>query len=547
MPTLRPRPERLSIVRELSEEEAATEASCPGCNRPDIAERYMVQCDMCERWYHFSCAKVDEAIKDRSFSCCKCVAVLNQDAKTDSLRSSQSGRSSSSRLANIQLQMQRLAEEQTAQEKLMQETQEFARELREKSVQQEIEIRSNSMKERMERELEFIKKKYNLLQNELNEEDSGSVKSVASQRSASSSVRRWLESQMEAALTSSGQGNAPTSSTSRTGTIRKGTTAQKQASSAGIDQTLDSQLDIQGSQAQVGTSTRVTPVSVQAMQNPTFVSRGLFGVNTEQRSGSLHTTETTRNGTPVSQGPACNTAARPADCSQAQITAHPLNVISPPTSKQIEMARASPRISWDSGTRAKELEEKIRDLQHQLNHLRLQSSEQPQVDSRLLRNSQLNVRQSMETVEPSTIERCVTHTNRFASSTSRGGRLNPAIVSFPSNQTQPVDLELPEHHSTPNTVSVDSNISMHPITTGAMTFTNLFGCPPVSSSVRRPPVTFVSSCSNPIMSSQIPPCISQVPGPIPMGPNAQQLAARHVVPKDLPVFDGNPVDWPLRA
>ncbi|XP_062556699.1 uncharacterized protein LOC134221525 [Armigeres subalbatus] len=30
-----------------------------------------------------------------------------------------------------------------------------------------------------------------------------------------------------------------------------------------------------------------------------------------------------------------------------------------------------------------------------------------------------------------------------------------------------------------------------------------------------------------------------------LGPNAQQLAARHVVPKELPVFGGNPAEWPL--
>ncbi|XP_065091343.1 uncharacterized protein LOC135712305 [Ochlerotatus camptorhynchus] len=52
----------------------------------------------------------------------------------------------------------------------------------------------------------------------------------------------------------------------------------------------------------------------------------------------------------------------------------------------------------------------------------------------------------------------------------------------------------------------------------------------------------VSSYQAPILSvSQQP----SIPVQHPFGPNSQQLAARHVVPKELPSFSGNPAEWPL--
>lgn len=83
------------------------ESSCVACDRPDEAEN-MVQCDACDTWWHFSCAKVTASVSNRSWICSKCT-------KDDSM-SFKSGKSerSGSQLAES---MARLKERQELERK----------------------------------------------------------------------------------------------------------------------------------------------------------------------------------------------------------------------------------------------------------------------------------------------------------------------------------------------------------------------------------------------------------------------------------------------
>ncbi|XP_062707580.1 uncharacterized protein LOC115257239 isoform X2 [Aedes albopictus] len=63
-------------------------------------------------------------------------------------------------------------------------------------------------------------------------------------------------------------------------------------------------------------------------------------------------------------------------------------------------------------------------------------------------------------------------------------------------------------------------------------------------SLSRPSVQTVSSFLSPVVTPSIQSTPQHPQQPF-NGPNPQQLAARHVVPKDLPLFSGDPVEWPL--
>ncbi|XP_055618958.1 uncharacterized protein LOC129764157 [Toxorhynchites rutilus septentrionalis] len=44
---------------------------CAACSNPDADSNY-VQCDACDRWWHFSCASVTESVSERAWICSKC-------------------------------------------------------------------------------------------------------------------------------------------------------------------------------------------------------------------------------------------------------------------------------------------------------------------------------------------------------------------------------------------------------------------------------------------------------------------------------------------
>lgn len=44
---------------------------CNRCEQPDNEE--MVQCDHCDRWFHFACVRVDSDIANHDWSCDTCI------------------------------------------------------------------------------------------------------------------------------------------------------------------------------------------------------------------------------------------------------------------------------------------------------------------------------------------------------------------------------------------------------------------------------------------------------------------------------------------
>ncbi|XP_055632650.1 uncharacterized protein LOC129773115 [Toxorhynchites rutilus septentrionalis] len=116
------------------------EYNCKGCNRPDNADTEMVCCDGCHEWEHFSCAGVDDTVRNRAYICKVCKAKttvtealkplkpstsdnksahMSQKSKSGSKRGkkvpqskSQSSVASSARVALLQEEM-KIAEEET--------------------------------------------------------------------------------------------------------------------------------------------------------------------------------------------------------------------------------------------------------------------------------------------------------------------------------------------------------------------------------------------------------------------------------------------------
>ena len=55
------------------------EFSCKSCNKVD--DSYMVMCDKCDDWHHFSCVKVTSSIAEKDWLCPKCSKVATDLSK----------------------------------------------------------------------------------------------------------------------------------------------------------------------------------------------------------------------------------------------------------------------------------------------------------------------------------------------------------------------------------------------------------------------------------------------------------------------------------
>ncbi|XP_062706264.1 uncharacterized protein LOC134287709 [Aedes albopictus] len=153
--------------------------NCIACNKPDREEN-LVACDACKDRYHFSCASVDDGVRDRCWSCSRCASAILVDDVSRSGKSSKSGKSS--RSLRIKLQLMKIEEERKAEEKLMLQRQELERERQEKAL-----LEKASMEKR------YREEKYALLMAEASEDDGESVKSRRSRVSSKDKVNRWIK------------------------------------------------------------------------------------------------------------------------------------------------------------------------------------------------------------------------------------------------------------------------------------------------------------------------------------------------------------------
>ncbi|XP_062708158.1 PAX-interacting protein 1-like isoform X2 [Aedes albopictus] len=110
---------------------------CGGCDRPDEADN-LVQCDVCDAWWHFSCAGVTGSITDRSWMCTRCKRTSRASSRASvTSRSSSQLAESMARLRERQ-ELQKRRTEVELEKKFLEEQ----RELLEASIAAEVERRS---------------------------------------------------------------------------------------------------------------------------------------------------------------------------------------------------------------------------------------------------------------------------------------------------------------------------------------------------------------------------------------------------------------------
>lgn len=64
----------------MTDFEHGHDRDCAVCDRLNNAELYMVQCGVCKRWNHFSCARVDtKTVQLREFCCAQCSVRRSKD------------------------------------------------------------------------------------------------------------------------------------------------------------------------------------------------------------------------------------------------------------------------------------------------------------------------------------------------------------------------------------------------------------------------------------------------------------------------------------
>ncbi|XP_062714275.1 uncharacterized protein LOC134291033 [Aedes albopictus] len=147
---------------------------CGICKNPHhVAE--MVACERCRRWYHRTCAGVAESFNGR-WACKDCISVVTISEASISGRTS-----STSRSTRVQLQLMRLEEEKRAQEKLILEQQEQDRILQEKA---------RAAKAALDKK--YLDEKYALLLADAEDDDAGSHRSRRSRSSRNSQVQQWI-------------------------------------------------------------------------------------------------------------------------------------------------------------------------------------------------------------------------------------------------------------------------------------------------------------------------------------------------------------------
>lgn len=127
---------------------------CAACSRPEVDEKY-VQCDLCDRWWHFTCAGVTDSVADRSWKCQKCLPVAAYSK-------------SSNKSARIALQLKKLEEERA--------------------------IQQRALDAAVQLDKKMLEAKYSLLEEQLEEEEEiGSHRSRISHRENQQRVKQWVE------------------------------------------------------------------------------------------------------------------------------------------------------------------------------------------------------------------------------------------------------------------------------------------------------------------------------------------------------------------
>ncbi|XP_062554212.1 kinesin-related protein 12-like [Armigeres subalbatus] len=192
---------------------AAIDRHCTLCEQSDNPES-MIECARCHTRYHNSCAGNQDGTSATSspYYCEMCVP--RNPAPSVSISSSAST-SASAREAKLQLQMQKLAEEKMLQERIIAEREKTEKERQEKALRLEKERSDKAIADRLELEKVYVTRKYDLLLAQVDEEEEErSVRSRRSSRKSADKVQAWIDNQPATLNSKSGE-NSPTGITSQ--------------------------------------------------------------------------------------------------------------------------------------------------------------------------------------------------------------------------------------------------------------------------------------------------------------------------------------------
>ncbi|XP_058814579.1 uncharacterized protein LOC131678438 [Topomyia yanbarensis] len=554
---------------------------CDACGRPNKAEPYMVQCEKCEIWYHFSCANVSfTTVQEAAYTCAKCITTVPFHLGSRSDRSS----TASSRQARVALELQRLEEEMNLQKQRQQERLAKEKALMEKSQRDQLEL-----------DKIYMDKKYELL-NQQNEE----MMSVRSHRSnrISNRVKEWVEK-----------------SIGETGNVSPGVVEKM----SDFENSSPAQLPVVIPVEKLGTKVTSTPLTKQ------HISTDMSMISMQKIAGSITIGEPAEEelNDPAGAGAVINSPQK-----LISPTIPPVNVqkfidllnVSVPTN-EAKLVRSVPYDQWQKETLAVRRQREI-EQQHQRETVvrrnrelelvnlvkRMEIQREEELQKQHQRENEIKIRTEMQLAERDDELkrlRSLEHELRAQlaiSSSHERVRLVGLRQELEQTQSRPPDIltqrqqsegeirnqscNAVDHGSMSSRVSLlgpqelvgqknykqqfvgeidinnwlrnscallppniqphncDSNmqrsqISSHDpyqFTTGS-TSRNSFGN---TEKEPQPAMSFPENCraSRNLLVNSAPP-ISYV------GPTSQQVAARQVVSKELPIFTGDPVDWPI--
>ncbi|XP_058458201.1 uncharacterized protein LOC131434928 [Malaya genurostris] len=462
---------------------------CKRCNRAD-ADDDMVCCDVCESWIHFQCAGVSESIAepDRSFKCSKCMTDWDGESKS-AVSFNESSVSKSSRASQkLQLSLQLLEEQQNLKQK-------------------QIEI-----------EQEYLRKRYELLLQIEEEKDSSK-----SSRKSGISVKRRCE-QME-------------------NWLNKGT-----------------QVDRAGQSEPKMSEQKVTlPAPVVCQKNdvpvpkPTSFASNVLTV-TNPNSLNLNP------GVPVPGG---SISTESFVSTPGKTTANPHSISSVVSGIVIPAEGSSITSAAVMSTSVSLIPVSVPTIS---------TSILPSVTDALIRavpvcsHSRINTGEVIQTIPPMSslqlYKRNVTNSglvssgNTVFTSTVQHPSISGLAVSgvpwlpeFPVlNPVSSSPLPDRSYRSIPGLATITSTVQ-HPSIPG-LAVSGVPWLPEYPVSSYYPPTSVPVSAVRPASVPSVVPSSLGVYGnrhdvPVSVGPNSAQLAARQVMPRELPKFNGDPHEWPI--
>ncbi|XP_062713931.1 uncharacterized protein LOC134290753 [Aedes albopictus] len=454
----------------------------------------MVQCDGCSRWYHFSCAGVGDSIEadDRSYRCALC---RPRGSRTSSSIRSTPSTSASAREAKLQLEMQQLAEEKELQAKLM--------------------------AEKAKLEKEFLERKYKLLHAQLDEDarasSRASVQSGVSLPGSDDIVRDWIHNHQAILSAKSGKVN-PTGLTSQAGGHVVAT------ESIPVSSTAQDSLNLASISAAVDNEGRSRQVVIQPVMK--IIDDVISPISTVCQGGFTSVANPALPRTPLQQ-------STPRTCSVSQTH---IPATQPTVLRQTDInpsQRVGPAATTSGGyqqpvDRPAAMHPPAGQYVPYAPPISTMVST---ISSEVFARGSAEPNAQYYTRPPNTLPSML---GQLGQSQTR--RNEPVVYSgFDSNflsRNQPPCLSNPlVSQNVPYSASHSQSVPI------SQPWDNPY--PPL-----RPSVVSVSSYQGPIPAVPNPQLQYEM-SQLSFGPNPQQLAARHVVPKDLPCFTGDPIEWPI--